>query len=324
MGIPFLKMRRVPRRFPWRVPTRFTSMLMIPLFLTWIPGCAGPEPEPETTDAGPDQAQVIAEEVMEAMGGRDNWDATRYIRFSFFGFRTHYWDKHEGRHRLSWTDRESGQSHVILMNLNTGEGQAFVDGSEVTDIEARNQSLERARGAWINDTYWLLMPYKLQDPGVDLAYDGEEVVDGAVYDKLHLSFSEVGNTPGDEYWAYINRETRLMDKWVYLLQLREGQDERSRGEWKWNDWRRHGDILLSAERERMDGQKRSHEDLAVLEFVDDRVFTSSDPVSPEMVRERTGQPEPGVSDSPGASESPGAQDGATRQPATTQPAEGSE
>lgn len=314
MGIPFLKTHWIPRR----VPPRIATMLMIPLLITWIPGCAGPESEPETADAGGDQAQVIAEEVMEAMGGRDNWNATRYIRFSFFGFRTHYWDKHDGRHRLSWTDRESGQSHVILMNLNTGEGQAFIDGVEVTDAEARSQALERARGAWINDTYWLLMPYKLQDPGVDLAYDGEEVVDGIVYDKLHLSFNEVGNTPGDEYWAYINRETRLMDKWVYLLQLREGQDERSRGEWKWNDWRSHGDILLSAERERMDGQKRSHEDLAVLEFVDDRVFTSPDPVSPDMVREQTGQPDPG------ASESTGAQDGAATQPATTQPAEGSE
>ncbi|MCY3554187.1 MAG: hypothetical protein OXH56_02585 [Gemmatimonadetes bacterium] len=273
---------------------------MIPLCLFWLAGCAGQESEPETADTVPDRAQVIADEVMEAMGGRDNWDATRYIRFSFFGFRTHYWDKHDGRYRVSWTDRESGQSHVILMNLNTGEGSAFVDGSEVTDVEERERSLERARGAWINDTYWLLMPYKLRDPGVDLAYDGEEVVDGTVYDKLHLSFNEVGNTPGDEYWAYINRETRLMDKWVYLLQLREGQDERSRGEWKWNDWRRHGDILLSAERERMDGQKRSHEDLAVLEFVDDQVFTSPDPVSPEMVGEQS------------------------TQPATTQPAEGSE
>ncbi len=295
MGIPFLTTRRVPRR----IPLRITTMLTIPLCLLWFAGCAGSESEPETADAGPDQARVIAKEVMEAMGGQDSWNATRYIRFSFFGFRTHYWDKHDGRYRVSWTDRESGQSHVILMNLNTGEGNAFIDGAEVADAEERNRSMERARGAWINDTYWLLMPYKLQDPGVDLVYDGEEVVDGTVYDKLHLSFNEVGNTPGDEYWAYINRETRLMDRWVYLLQLREGQDERSRGEWKWNDWRRHGDILLSAERERMDGQKRSHEDLAVLEFVDDRVFASPDPVSPEMVREQTSRP------------------------ATTQPAEGS-
>ena len=49
-------------------------------------------------------------------------------------------------------------------------------------------SLERAYGAWVNDTYWLLMPYKLRDPGVNLAYDGEETLDGQTYDKLLLTF----------------------------------------------------------------------------------------------------------------------------------------
>lgn len=323
MGCPLVTSRRV-------VP-RHLALLLVPVFLAGLLGCAGPDSDSGTSDASRDQARVIAEEVMDAMGGRESWNATRYIRFSFFGFRTHYWDKSTGRYRVSWTDRGSGESHVILMNLNTGEGRAFTDGTEITDAEARNRFLERARGAWINDTYWLLMPYKLQDPGVDLVYDGEEVVDGVVYDKLHLSFNDVGNTPGDEYWAYINRETRLMDKWVYLLQLREGQDERSRGEWKWNDWRQYGDILLSAERERMDGQKRSHEDVAVFEHVDGIVFTSPAPVSPAMLRERAeaggpvGSGGPGASEGSGASEAPGASgESPDTRPADTQPADPSE
>ncbi len=319
MGYPIVKSLRV-------VP-RHMALLLVPFFLSWTPGCAGPESEPGSASASQEQARVIAEEVMEALGGRESWDDTRYIRFSFFGFRTHYWDKSTGRYRVSWTDRESGQSHVVLMDLNTGEGRAFTDGTEITDDEALNRFLERARGAWINDTYWLLMPYKLQDPGVVLDYEGEEVVDGVVYDKLHLSFNDVGNTPGDEYWAYINRETRLMDKWVYLLQLREGQDERSRGEWKWNDWRRHGGILLSAERERMDGQKRSHEDVAVFEHVDDIVFSSPEPISPDMMRERAGPGGPGGPDASEVSAASGdAASGDTGAPrsADTRPAESPE
>ncbi len=308
MGIPLMTSRRTTLR-------RF-SILPVLLILCWIPGCADPDSDTGSADTAREEARVIAEEVMEAMGGWDSWHATRYIGFSFFGFRTHYWDKDTGRYRVSWTDRESGQSHVIPMNLQTGEGSVYVDGAEVTDAGERNGFLERARGAWINDTYWLLMPYKLQDPGVDLAYAGEEVVDGIVYDTLHLRFDEVGNTPGDEYWAYINRDTRLMDRWVYLLQLREGQDERSRGEWKWNDWRKYGEIMLSAERERMDGQKRSHEDVAVYEHVADRVFTSPDPVTPDMILERTDPGGPGDPGDPGASEASGASgDSADTRPA---------
>ncbi len=299
----------------YRFAPRHMVLLLASAFLFSIPGCAGPEPEADPEETSREQARAIAEEVMEAMGGRENWNATRYIRFSFFGFRTHYWDKATGRYRVSWTDRESGQSHVILMNLNTGEGRAFTDGSEVTEAEAAGRFLERARGAWINDTYWLLMPYKLQDPGVILEYAGEEVFDGIGYDTLHLSFDAVGNTPGDEYWAYINKETRLMDRWLYRLQLREGQDERSEGEWKWNDWRQYGGILLSAERERMDGQKRSHEDVAVFEHVDDLVFTSPEPVSPEMLRESGETGDSAMSDASGPA--------ADTQPAT-RPAERTE
>ncbi len=300
---------------PRRVAPRCAALPQIFLLLSLTLGCTSPEPDSAGDRRA--QARIVAEESMEAMGGWENWNATRYIRFSFFGFRTHHWDKGTGRYRVSWTDRESGQFHVVLMNLNTRDGKAFADGTEVTDGEARNRLLERAWDAWINDTYWLLMPYKLQDPGVDLVYAGEEAIDGVVFDKLHLSFQNVGNTPDDEYWAYINRETRLMEKWVYLLQLREGQDERTRGEWKWNDWRRYGDILLSAEREKVDGQKRYHEDLAVFEHLSDLVFTSPLPVSPEMLQENAVPGAFGVSDTSGVSHDTRPSD---TQPADTGPA----
>jgi len=255
------------------------------LILAGAIGCQGQAAQEgaQVQESGQDQAAVLAEQVMTAMGGWDHWNATRYLGFAFFGFGSHVWDRYTGRYRVSWTDRESEQNHVILMNLNTMEGTVYIDGGEVTDAEKREQFLERGKRAWINDAYWLLMPYKLQDPGVHLTYDGEEVLDGVVYDKLHLRFDDVGVTPDDEYWAYINRDTHLMDRWVYLLQLREGQEERRRGEWKWNSWKQYGNIMLSAEREDMDGQKRSHEEVAVYEQVDDAVFTSPAPVTPEML-----------------------------------------
>ena len=100
------------------------------------------------------------------------------------------------------------------------------------------------------------------------------------------------------------------------LAAAEGQEERSRGEWKWNGWQQYGDILLSAERERMDGQKRSHEDVAVFEHVDDAVFDSPSPVTPELLQVRT---------SPGTSAVSGVSDGsADSRPAATQPANQSE
>jgi hypothetical protein len=65
------------------------------------------------------------------MGGREAWDNTRYIRWTFFDRRTHYWDEWTDNHRIE----NDGQ--VILFNVNTREGRAWDSGDEVTDGAAR-------------------------------------------------------------------------------------------------------------------------------------------------------------------------------------------
>ena len=131
---------------------------------------------------------------MKALGGKQAWDNTHYLRFTFAGRRTHCWDKWTGRHRVEGQDQD-GKKYVVLENINTKEGTAWVDGKKVEGDKAK-KSLERGYGAWVNDTYWLLMPYKLQDPGVNLAYAGEETIDGKTYDKLALCLRQGRPHPG--------------------------------------------------------------------------------------------------------------------------------
>ena len=217
------------------------------------------------------KAVAIAEGTLAALGGQDAWEKSRYFRFDFFGFRTHHWDRYTGRHRLEGKSRE-GVEYVVLHNVNTREGEVWLNGAKAEGEDAK-QWLERAYGAYINDTYWLLMPYKLLDPGVLLKYDGEETIDGVVYDKLKLTFGKVGLTPGDTYWAYINRTTRLMDRWAYFL---EGWTaDKKPTAWSWLNWQRFGGILLSGQRKNLDdGSERGLGQLGVFESLPDAVFTS--------------------------------------------------
>jgi len=56
---------------------------------------------PNFNAAESDQVAIdLADDVMEAMGGRKAWDTTRYIGWNFFGRRTHMWDKQEERVRI--------------------------------------------------------------------------------------------------------------------------------------------------------------------------------------------------------------------------------
>ncbi|RPH54864.1 hypothetical protein EHM82_06250, partial [bacterium] len=112
--------------------------------------------------------EQVAQEVMDALGGKQAWDDTRFLRFTFVGRRTHWWDKQTGRHRLEGQTQD-GKKFVVLENVNTKEGMAWIDGQKAEGDQAK-ELVERAYAAWINDTYWLLMPYKLQDPGVNLSY----------------------------------------------------------------------------------------------------------------------------------------------------------
>jgi hypothetical protein len=68
---------------------------------------------------------------------------------------------------------------------------------------------------FINDTYWLLMPLKLRDPGVNLDYDGEKKIGKETYDVVRFSFDAWADA-GDLYWVYVNRETHL-DRPLRLL-----------------------------------------------------------------------------------------------------------
>ncbi|HXU45270.1 MAG TPA: hypothetical protein VN783_07080 [Thermoanaerobaculia bacterium] len=220
------------------LPLRATALAAV-LALSPLPAARAEAP------AGPPASpEALADQVLEALGGQKAWEATRYLHFTFAGRRSHWWDRYDGRHRVEGKTKE-GQSYVVLENLNTREGTAYLDGKQVEGDELKKY-LELGYGTWVNDTYWLIMPYKLRDPGVHLALAGEETIDGTTYDKLALSFDHVGLTPGDHYWAYVNRTTHLMDRWAYLLE--DAKPGEAPTAWLWKDWQKVGGILLAPTR----------------------------------------------------------------------------
>ena len=198
------------------------------------------------TAASDPKAVAIADQVMTALGGPKAWEGTRFLRFDFavdregkaLFSRSHTWDKWNGRYRLESTTKK-GDPLVVLMNLNTKDGDAWLKGKKL-EGEEEKMKLAEAFGAWTNDTYWLLMPYKLRDPGVNLALAGEAKEDGKTWDKLLLSFDNVGLTPKDKYWVYVNRGTGLVDRWDFVLK----GEKKPPSTFTWEGWKAYGKIQL--------------------------------------------------------------------------------
>ena len=188
------------------------------------------------------RAIAIADQVMAALGGKKEWGAVRGLRWSFGSMlgdsvrseRRHAWDKQTGWHRVDGVNRQ-GESYTLIHTLgDSTSGMAWVNGNRI-DGDSLAKLTQRANALWVNDAYWMLMPYKLRDPGVKLAYAGDTTMAGKTFDRLALSFEHVGLTPGDHYWVFVNRANHRVEYWEMVL---EGDEPPAVG-FTWEAWEQH-------------------------------------------------------------------------------------
>lgn len=188
------------------------------------------------------EAILIANQVMTAQGGYDNWKNTQYIQWDFFGKRKLLWDKFSGDVRIELSE---DSKNTVIVNVKTGEGKAEKDGIEVTDEKKLQELLNKGKSIWINDSYWLVMPFKLKDSGVSLKYIGDDKVDEAAVDVLQLTFENVGDTPENKYYVYVDKESHLVIQWAFFTNF---EDEKPRFITPWTDYKQYGNIMLSGNR----------------------------------------------------------------------------
>lgn len=206
-----------------------------------------PQAATKATDPRP-----IVERMLRNLGGVRAPYQVESIAFTFAvesdgavkGDRHHVWHPRSGRHELRF--ERDGERHEVDWNLNSRSGVAARGGVPLVGAELAAE-LESAHAAWVNDTYWLLMPYKVVDPGVWLDYDGEVTIEGRTYDKIRLTFEGVGLTPGDTYWLFVARENGLPERWSFVLEGREPPPV----EWQWTDWSMHGPLLVARRKQRI-------------------------------------------------------------------------
>ena len=228
---------------------------------------SNPPAEGFNTTQSDERAIELADSTMLAMGGRNNWDKTRYIAWNFLGFRKLIWDKWTGNVRVENVQND----FKVLVNINTLEGKVFKNGEELTQADSLNKYLNRGKDIWINDSYWLVMPFKLKDSGVTLKYKGEEIVMDKPSYVLELTFQDVGVTPQNKYWVYIDKETKLVNQWAYFKSY---EDEEPGFILPWKNYAQHGDIKLSGDR-----GPRQLTEIQVFEELPESVFTSLEDVN---------------------------------------------
>lgn len=226
-----------------------------------------PAAEGFNKEASDPKAIALADSVMKAMGGRKQYDKIHYIAWNFFGARDLVWDKSTGRVRID----VPGRNMTYLLNINTMEGRVLKDSAEITQPDSLKNYLERGRSIWINDSYWLVMPFKMKDSGVTLTYTREDTTQhGTPTDVVTLTFDKVGDTPNNKYEVYIDKSDHLVRQWAYFKDA--GQDSAS-AIWPFDNYQEYNGVLFSADRSDGKGPHR----VRVYDDLPDEVFNSFDP-----------------------------------------------
>jgi hypothetical protein len=218
------------------------------------------------------KALEIAKSMMKAMGGQEAWNAAHFVRYDFKVIaggktvvnRSHLWDKQTGRYRLEQTNK-AGEGEVVLFNTATQKGTVYINHRKIDGAEVE-KTVKDAYGSYINDMYWLSMPWKWLDAGVHLKYEGRQKQGTAEFDVVQLTFDQVGLTPGDRYRAFVSPASHLMTHWEYVLQ------GGNKGSWDW-EYTTTGGIKLASNHTSEDGKSINMGTVRVLDVVADTYFT---------------------------------------------------
>jgi hypothetical protein len=173
--------------------------------------------QPHTTNPADD----VARRAIDVMAGSD-WEKARYFAFTFIVEREgkvmvsfpQRWDRVTGEYRVSGKDQQ-GNDFVVVMNVKTKQGRGWQNGKEVADPK---DLLTLGYNRFVNDTYWLLTPFKSMDAGVQRELASPKSDCGTIWDVVKVTGDPSAGIPTESSWMWVNRDTGLVDKWEMKLQ----------------------------------------------------------------------------------------------------------
>ncbi len=159
---------------------------------------------------GDAKAVDIIDQSIEKHGGKDYLDMD--VSFTYRQFRVHL-KQDEGifLYERTCKDSSGNELHDILTN------DFFKREMNSREVKLSPEETNRYKEGLNAISYFALLPYKLSEPAVKLAYLGETTIGETLYDKIGVSFNAEGGGKDhlDEFCYWINHTTHTMDYFAY-------------------------------------------------------------------------------------------------------------
>lgn len=141
-----------------------------------------------TGEAGP-EADALATRMLEALNHK-GYENAKFVAWSFRGGSHSYiWDKEKHIVKVAW------KGYVVYLDLITSGSSTATKDGKALGYEQATDLIEDAQSYFNNDSFWLVAPYKVFDPGTERYL--VQLEDGA--EGLLVTYTQGGDTPGDSY-----------------------------------------------------------------------------------------------------------------------------
>jgi hypothetical protein len=153
------------------------------------------------------KANAFAENILKAIEHEKFLDA-KEIHWTFRGVNNYIWQIQENVVDVSWEDYR-----VVYQTKNRSNSKAFQN-DQLLYGQNREEAITYAVDNFNNDSFWLIAPHKLFDPGTTrtlVQEDGKE--------KLLVQYNSGGSTPGDAYLWEVddNNKPVAFKMWVSII-----------------------------------------------------------------------------------------------------------
>lgn len=157
-------------------------------------------------------AEALAAEVLASVR-HDQFADTKWVSWTFPGGHSYIWHMPSNHAQISY-----GKT-VVNMNLNNQSGTAIHKGKPIEGKQLAN-ALDKAWSFWCNDSWWLIAPHKINDPGTTRAIvDVSEKHPGKR--GLLVQYESGGVTPGDAYLWIVDADGKPTgyEMWVGIIPI---------------------------------------------------------------------------------------------------------
>ncbi|MEH6537314.1 MAG: hypothetical protein V7719_13030 [Psychroserpens sp.] len=165
-------------------------------------------------------ADQLATQMLDVLN-HDAYKTTDYIEFTFKKRHHFKWFKAGNTCEVYWKNIKVELDLVNHNNSHVYISEEKYIGNETIDY------IKKAVDLFNNDTFWLVAPYKVFDPGVERRLIKTE--DNK--DALLVTYTNGGSTPGDSYlWHFDDKgKPKSYQMWVDILPI-DGLEA------SWSDW----------------------------------------------------------------------------------------